>query len=93
MPPTAVPPAAPFSTAAPGVHIPAPRRATTAAPGVHIPAPRRATTAARSVPSPLALLAAGIPLTLLIDLAAVGGPDSRSILATEHGHRLGLRSA
>ena len=78
MPPIAVPPAAPFSTAAPGVHI---------------PAPRRATTAARSVPSPLALLAAGIPLTLLIDLAAVGGPDSRSILATEHGHRLGLRSA
>lgn len=51
-----------------------------------VPSPRRE--AARAFcpargPSPLALLAAGVPLTLLLDLADPAGPDSQGILATE----------
>jgi hypothetical protein len=40
---------------------------------------------AQSRPTSLAmrLLAAGVPLTLLIDLCAVDGPDSRAIIALE----------
>ena len=39
--------------------------------------------AATPVSGVLGLLAAGIPLTLLIDLASPAGPDSRSILEAE----------
>jgi len=35
--------------------------------------------------SGLGLLAAGIPLTLLVDLACPAGPDSRAIYAEEAG--------
>lgn len=33
--------------------------------------------------APMALLAAGIPLSLIIDLALDAGPDSRAILEAE----------
>ena len=32
---------------------------------------------------PMRLLAAGVPLTLLVDLACPGGPDSERIAASE----------
>jgi hypothetical protein len=32
---------------------------------------------------PMRLLAAGVPLTLLVDLASPGGPDSERIAASE----------
>ena len=54
-------------------------RAVRAVPAGRIPAPR----AAAPDGHVLALLAAGIPLTLLMDLASPGGPDSRLILAEE----------
>jgi hypothetical protein len=37
------------------------------------------------LPGPLALLEAGIPLTLLIDVLTTAAPASREILVTEAG--------
>lgn len=36
-------------------------------------------------PHPVALLAAGVPLTLLLDLASPEGPDSRDLMRHEGG--------
>jgi hypothetical protein len=38
-------------------------------------------------PSPMRLLAAGVPLSLLMDLACPHGPDSEGIAATERAGR------
>lgn len=43
------------------------------------------TTVVTRLPDPLVWLAAGIPLTLLIDLLDPTGPDSAGILDDEHG--------
>lgn len=42
----------------------------------------------RLVPSPMALLAQGVPLSLLLDLAQTGGPDSHRLLVEEGGSEL-----
>lgn len=46
----------------------------------HLPAPRPWE---RTVPDVMTALRAGVPISLLIDLAALDGPDSVGILATE----------
>lgn len=57
--------------------------------GAVIPLPRRPVEAERVQFSPargsapLALLAAGVPITLLLDLADPAGPDSRAVLREE----------
>ncbi len=43
------------------------------------------------MPEPMELLAAGIPLTLLLDLADANGPQSRGILEEEPGDASWLR--
>ena len=47
------------------------------------------------LPDPMRWLAAGVPLTLLIDLLAESGPDSGAISAVEPGATdwLGARAA
>lgn len=56
---------------------PADRLVALAAPTESGPAPEQSL--------PMRLLAAGIPLTLLLDLAEQFGPPSRDILRAEHG--------
>lgn len=45
----------------------------------------------RNAPPVMAALAAGVPLTLLADLADPAGPDSRHIFATESADLSWLR--